>query len=921
MSNLKESLVLEQLFLSVCRRGDKKEILAALEKRSLFDVNCVDADGKSALVIAVESAQTDVVELLAYHPAIKHGDALLRAVDNHLLPEVKVLCESLKHRNLLLSGLYCRASNSDFHPYVTPVVLAAHYNNYDILKLLTIEYGARVPNPSDLASPKDESTLEHSVGSLQLYKALTSEVYMSLTQEDPIEYAFKLCHKMRQLSMLNFEFRFEYEEFADKCETYAADILGSVQSTEEQTVVLTHQSDYSGSGSINGHNMTTDDELVVPYKVKRAIDYDQKKFVAHAHCQHRLVEVWYKGLTNWRNQGSMKSLIFSLIMMFFYPVISICYILHPSARPGNLLKIPYVKFLCSVASMLTFLLLLCLQSFQLRYTLVELFLIGLSDEKPVTTSAEQFLFSIVEIQIVLFIVAYTWKHIRELQVGGYRVLKYNAQGKLYDYFNLTLYWVWLMLRISLVIQIYLGKPDTSSVLGERNNDTTVSEFDVGTCPTTWESEDLSCLNSKLDHVMQQQENLNTNITAVIKDLEEKLQLQGGGDDGITVARRRKRSNVAARLMGSSASLDHSPSFELTELQQFSVVQTVIFGEALIALAKTMSFLSLVRITVVHILVGPMQISFGRMGTDIIKFLSIFILVLMAFSVGMHQVYHFGSYMSMVQSCLDSGEPSCADQSESVTGVLQSVTALFWTLFGLSDMSSFRNSDDEHWFTDLMGYMLFALYNSVAIIVLLNILIAMMSNTYTRIEEDADTHWKYSRSTLWISFYDSSAALAPPFNILPSIESLRNCKRKRAFAKAKKNGIKTVDSKGVTYATLMKELGHRYIFSKIKEDDDKPDPLIMQLKRDLSGLRSETKETLSGMGNVMKELAGEEVEEEETEMERMLNRAEQYGPIGMRSFKDPANVCDATSDCLPYVDDSAHSTPRRVQNHVNPATIV
>ena len=62
--------------------------------------------------------------------------------------------------------------------------------------------------------------------------------------------------------------------------------------------------------------------------------------------------------------------------------------------------------------------------------------------------------------------------------------------------------------------------------------------------------------------------------------------------------------------------------------------------------------------------------------------------------------------------------------------------LFWALFGLPDMSvvDFTSAvDAEHYFTETVGNFLYATYHVIAIVVLLNVLIAMMSNTYTRVE--------------------------------------------------------------------------------------------------------------------------------------------------------------------------------------------
>ena len=65
-----------------------------------------------------------------------------------------------------------------------------------------------------------------------------------------------------------------------------------------------------------------------------------------------------------------------------------------------------------------------------------------------------------------------------------------------------------------------------------------------------------------------------------------------------------------------------------------------------------------------------------------------------------------------------------------------MATLFWALFGLPDMNIVNLSNlapVEHWFTETVGNLLYATYHVVSIVVLLNVLIAMMSNTYTRVE--------------------------------------------------------------------------------------------------------------------------------------------------------------------------------------------
>ena len=59
--------------------------------------------------------------------------------------------------------------------------------------------------------------------------------------------------------------------------------------------------------------------------------------------------------------------------------------------------------------------------------------------------------------------------------------------------------------------------------------------------------------------------------------------------------------------------------------------------------------------------------------------------------------------------------------------------LFWALFGLPDLDILDLRHANHTFTEGVGTGLYAVYHIIAIVVLMNVLIAMMSNTYTRIE--------------------------------------------------------------------------------------------------------------------------------------------------------------------------------------------
>ncbi|XP_006822009.1 short transient receptor potential channel 4-like, partial [Saccoglossus kowalevskii] len=164
-------------------------------------------------------------------------------------------------------ALYCRSLNEDFHPDVTPIILAAHHNNYDIIKLL-LDCGAEIQDPETYEFQSEAYTLEHSLGTVNVYRALASEAYISLTCSDPISSAFELSFKLRELSERDYEFRFQYSDLAHQCEQFGAGLIGQIRDSQEQnTLLCTDPGEILANNAIDVH---------MPYKVKKAIRYGQK---------------------------------------------------------------------------------------------------------------------------------------------------------------------------------------------------------------------------------------------------------------------------------------------------------------------------------------------------------------------------------------------------------------------------------------------------------------------------------------------------------------------------------------------------------------------------------------------------------------------------------------------------------------------
>lgn len=64
-------------------------------------------------------------------------------------------------------------------------------------------------------------------------------------------------------------------------------------------------------------------------------------------------------------------------------------------------------------------------------------------------------------------------------------------------------------------------------------------------------------------------------------------------------------------------------------------------------------------------------------------------------------------------------------------LFETLQSLFWSIFGLINLYV-TNVDADHQFTEFVGATMFGTYNIIALVVLLNMLIAMMNNSYQHI---------------------------------------------------------------------------------------------------------------------------------------------------------------------------------------------
>ena len=184
-------------------------------------LNCVDYMGRNALHLAVDSENMETVHILMEKVNWEcMEEALLHAISKGALNMVRAIVDHPKYlreeksRRIGQRDAFFRRGEEKYQypPDVTPLILAAHKNDHEIIQTL-LSRGNTIEKPhaihckcSDCTIKQHNDSLKRSRSRLSAYKALASPAYMALSSPDPITATFELRQEMMQVAQVEKEF-------------------------------------------------------------------------------------------------------------------------------------------------------------------------------------------------------------------------------------------------------------------------------------------------------------------------------------------------------------------------------------------------------------------------------------------------------------------------------------------------------------------------------------------------------------------------------------------------------------------------------------------------------------------------------------------------------------------------------------------
>ncbi|XP_058263585.1 short transient receptor potential channel 3 isoform X2 [Hemibagrus wyckioides] len=753
----------EERFLDAAEYGNIPVVRKMLEESPTLNVNCVDYMGQNGLQLAVGNEHLEVTELLLRRENLARvGDALLLAISKGYVRIVEALLghpsfaggERLTHSPCELQDDEFYSYDEDgtrFSPDITPIILAAHCHKYEVVHMLLMK-GARIERPhdyfckcADCTEKHRKDSFSHSRSRINAYRGLASPAYLSLSSEDPVLTALELSNELAKLANIEKEFKNDYRKLSMQCKDFVVGVLDLCRDTEEVEAIL--NGDVSAELEAGQHHRS------LLSRVKLAIKYEVKKFVAHPNCQQQLLTIWYENLSGLREQSIAVKCLVVLVVALGLPLLAVGYWFAPCSKLGKVLRSPFMKFVAHAASFIIFLCLLVFNASDRFEGISTLPNVTVTDYPLQIFRVKTTRFSWTEILIMVWVAGMMWSECKELWTEGPR--EYILQlWNVLDFGMLSIFIAAFTARFFAFLQ-----------------------------------------------AMKAQEYVDEKIHAA--DL-------------------------------SLVTLPPDIKYFTYARDKWLPSDPQLISEGLYAIAVVLSFSRIAYILPANESFGPLQISLGRTVKDIFKFMVLFIMVFLAFMIGMFILYSY--YLG-------------AKVNPAFTTVEESFKTLFWSIFGLSEVSSVVLKYD-HKFIENIGYVLYGIYNVTMVVVLLNMLIAMINSSYQEIEDDADVEWKFARSKLWLSYFDNGKTLPPPFSIVPSPKSFVHCIsklisllrcRRRPLNKDVELGMENSKSR-----QIMKRLIKRYVLKAQvdKENDEVNEGELKEIKQDISSLRYELLEDKS-----------------------------------------------------------------------------
>ncbi|KRY30772.1 Short transient receptor potential channel 5 [Trichinella spiralis] len=254
--------------------------------------------------------------------------------------------------------------------------------------------------------------------------------------------------------------------------------------------------------------------------------------------------------------------------------------------------------------------------------------------------------------------------------------------------------------------------------------------------------------------------------------------------------------------------------------------TLLF-EVLFTFASVMASWRLFYFFQVFRMYGPVVISIGRCVKDILIFMSMFVVIIGSFALGLNYlIEHYKGNVVLRDGKL-------YEQPTFMTSIESAIRYLYWAWYGYLDPERLEvvvgqfgpdKEETKHHLVQSAAELLSALYYIILVVSLLNLMISIMSNTAAAVLENSEKEWAYVLSQIWMEFFDECRMIPPPFSLLQLLIHGIVYIFRRLFQRKKYKDVR-LSAWNMNYK------------SEPEESDDEYENLMVKLKHRLLGRRA------------------------------------------------------------------------------------
>lgn len=232
-----------------------------------------------------------------------------------------------------------------------------------------------------------------------------------------------------------------------------------------------------------------------------------------------------------------------------------------------------------------------------------------------------------------------------------------------------------------------------------------------------------------------------------------------------------------------------------------------------ALALLLCFVQLMEFLSFHHLFGPWAIIIGEIMKDLLRFIVVLAVFLLGFAFNLAAIYIPVS--EPYPTGIGDGDGSGGAAMRTAQGTFE---LLYFAIFGMVDPENMPPLNNHPWWSYYLLKSVLGVYMLISFIMLVNLLIAMMTDTYCDIQAESDVEWKFGRCKQFRNM-TKTASTPSPVNLFTKVFAYLTILLKHRGASCKLDIRALVDQEeGLDFETQQKMVDEEIGKTGLSYDD-------------------------------------------------------------------------------------------------------